>query len=76
MEIEQLLDHYIGRDSDININSSAFHDMSSIFTHHSSMIVESATVTPIREKHQPNPETRALRRDIEMIPKTTPVKSL
>ena len=33
MEIEQLLDHYIGRDSDLNINSSALQDMSSIFTH-------------------------------------------
>jgi hypothetical protein len=66
MGIDQLLEQYMGRDSDLNIDMAAFQEMSSIFTQQSSLIVES--VTP----KQTNPESRG----IQMVGKNTPVKSL
>jgi len=68
MGIDQLLEQYMGRDSDLNIDMAAFQEMSSIFTQQSSLIVESASVTP----KQTNPESRG----IQMVGKSTPVKSL
>lgn len=62
MKLDQLLDHYIGRDSELNINlgTSAFQDMSSIFTQQSSMIMEVNNVVPVTPPNKPNSEISKL----------------